>query len=111
MNDYVESVLADNEDLLREFPAVNFGLKKVIPDHELRGYNLLIECKYPRETRKLDKINEEIAADIVQFPTGAFILFIVYDPSGQINNIRKFESDILQKAREKNTESLVCVIR
>ena len=111
LNDYVESVLADNEDLLREFPAVNFGLKKVIPDHELRGYNLLIECKYPRETRKLDKINEEIAADIVQFPTGAFILFIVYDPSGQINNIRKFESDISRKAREKNTESLVCVIK
>ena len=111
LNDYVESVLADNENLLREFPAVNFGLKKVIPDHELREYNLLIECKYPRETRKLDKINEEIAADIVQFPTGAFILFVVYDPFSQINNIRKFESDISRKAREKNTGSLVCVIR
>lgn len=112
LNHYVESILTnDRENLLREFPAVIFGLKKVIPDHELREHNLLIECKYPRETRKLDKINEEIAADIVQFPTGASILFIIYDPFGQIKNIRKFESDISRKAREKNTESLVCVIR
>jgi hypothetical protein len=111
LNDYIGSVLADNEDLLREFPTVNFGLKKVIPDHELREYNLLIECKYPRETRKLSKINEEIAADIIQFPTEAFILFVVYDPSGQINDVSKFESDIQQKAKKKNTESLVCVVR
>ena len=112
LNDYVESALTDDkEDLLREFPAVNFGLTKIIPDHELREYNLLIECKYPRNTRKLSKINEEIAADIVQFPTGVFILFIVYDPFGQISNVHKFESDISKKAREKNTESLVCVVR
>ncbi len=112
LNDYVESVLAnDKEDLLREFPVVNFGTTKVVPDHELREYDLLIECKYPRHTRKLSQINEEIAADIVQFPAGVFILFIVYDPSSQISNISEFESDISEKARKKNTDSLVCVIR
>ena len=79
LNDQIQSALTHHEEnLRREFPVVKFGLKKIIPDHELKNYNLLIETKYPRKTRKLSSIIDEIAADITQFPMRAFILFIVY---------------------------------
>lgn len=112
LNDQVQAALVSHkENWRREFPVVKFGLKKVIPDHELKNHNLLIECKYPRKTRKISSINDEIAADISQFPCRTFILFVVYDPEVQINNIEKFESGISEKARQKNTECRVCVIR
>ena len=112
LNDQIQSALTHHEEnLRREFPVVKFGLKKIIPDHELKNYNLLIETKYPRKTRKLSSIIDEIAADITQFPMRAFILFIVYDPDSQISDVQGFESNIQKIARQKNTECLVCVIR
>ena len=112
LNDQIQSALTlHEENLRREFPVVKFGLKKIIPDHELKNYNLLIECKYPRETRKLSKITDEIAADITQFLMKTFILFAVYDPSGQINNVHAFESSIREIAKQKNTECLICVVK
>jgi len=107
VNDQVQALLQANEDILRrEFPSVIFALSKVIPDHEVVQYDLLIETKYIRKGSPLSKISDGIASDITKYCSSKFILFVVYDPDRGISQDDQFRKDI-----EGKRDCLVCVIR
>jgi hypothetical protein len=99
-NDKVQGLLgAEAEEYRREFPATQFGLAKAIPDHEFQGCNVLVEAKYVRKGTAVSKLTDEIAADIVKYPSPAFIVFAIYDPDRSIRDDQRFVADI--EARRK----------
>ncbi len=94
-NDKVQGLLqADAEEYRREFPATQFALARVVPDHEFRNYDVLIEAKYVREGTALSKVTDQIAADIVKYPPSAYIVFAVYDPDRIIRDDARFAGGI-----------------
>lgn len=107
LNDQIDALLrAHREDFRREFPTTQFALAKVVPDHEAKDEDLLIETKFIRKGTSPSKASEGIAADIGKYPSGKFILFVVYDPDRAIADDAAFKKDI-----ESKRESLVAVIR
>lgn len=107
VNDQIDALLrAHGEDFRREFPATQFCLAKVVPDHEARTNSLLIEAKYIRKGTTPSKASEGIAADITKYPVGTFILFVVYDPDRAIGDDEAFKKDI-----EGKRACLVAIIR
>lgn len=107
LNDQIDALLrAHGADFQREFPTTQFALAKVVPDHEAKGADLLVEAKYIRKGTSPSKVSEGIAADIAKYPSGKFILFVVYDPNRAISDDATFKKDI-----ESKRESLVAVIR
>lgn len=106
-NDKVHGLIkSDFEEDQREFPVTSFGLAKVIPDHEIEKYNLLIESKYIRGGTTASKVTESIAADITKYPETKYIVFAIYDPDRAIRDDAVFIRDI--EAKRKCT---VVVIR
>ncbi len=100
LNDKLQGLLqAEGEEYRREFPATQFGLARVIPDHEFQKYNVLIEAKYIRENTTLSKVTDQVAADIVKYPASAYIVFAIYDPHRAIRDDEQFARDI--EARRK----------
>jgi len=99
-NDKVQGLLqAESEDYRREYPATQFALAKVIPDHEFQNYQVLIEAKYIREGTTLSKVTDQIASDIGKYPEAAYIVFAIYDPHRAIRDDVRFAIDI--EARRK----------
>ncbi len=106
-NDKVHGLIQNNhDDYRREFPVTSFGLAKVIPDHEIVNYNLLIESKYLRSGTTVSKVTDQIAADIIKYPETAYLVFVIYDPDRAIRDDAVFIRDI--EAKRKCT---VVVIR
>lgn len=100
LNDKLQGLLqAEGEEYRREFPATQFGLARVIPDHEFQKYNVLIEAKYIRGNTTLSKVTDQVAADIVKYPASAYIVFAIYDPHRAIRDDVQFARDI--EARRK----------
>jgi 7-cyano-7-deazaguanine synthase in queuosine biosynthesis len=94
-NDKIQGLLqADAEEYRREFPATQFALARVVPDHEFQNYHVLIEAKYIREGTALSKVTDQIAADIVKYPATAYIVFAIYDPNRAIRDDVRFAADI-----------------
>jgi 7-cyano-7-deazaguanine synthase in queuosine biosynthesis len=95
------------EDVEKEFPIVAFSVaKQAKPDLSAAGGRLFIEVKYPRATRSIGQIGEEIAADITCYvDAGASVLFVVYDPEHRVTNRRRFVSDL-----EKHKGVFACVV-
>lgn len=107
VNDQIDALLkAHGDNFRREFPATQFCLAKVVPDHEAKTAALLVEAKYIRKATSPSKASEGIAADITKYPEGAFILFVVYDPERAIVDDETFKKDIQSKR-----DCLVAVIR
>src|SRR5680860_289832 len=106
-NDKIQAIIErDSDEYRREFPTTNFGMAKVIPDHEIRDYNLLIESKYLRKSTTPSKVTDQIAADLVKYPKEAFLVFVIYDPNRTILNDLRFSRDI-----EKHRPCKVVIIR
>jgi len=107
LNDHIDAILRTNkEDFQREFPSTTFALSKVIPDHEARHAELLIEAKYIRAKTAPSKVSEGIAADITKYPKERFILFVIYDPDRGIADDTAFRNDIINKR-----DCIVAIIR
>lgn len=94
-NDKVQGLLqADAAEYRREYPATQFALARVVPDHEFQNYQVLIEAKYIRKGTALSKVTDQIAADIVKYPNDAYIVFAIYDPDRVIRDDVRFAGDI-----------------
>jgi hypothetical protein len=107
VNDQIDALLSvQGESFRREFPIIQFALAKVIPDHEALAADLVVEAKYVRKGTSPSKATEGIAADITKYPSGVFILFIVYDPGRAISDDSAFRNDI-----EDKRPCLVSVVR
>ncbi len=101
-NDKIQGLLqADAEEYRREYPATQFALGKVVPDHEFQNYQVLIEAKYIRKGTALSKVTDQIAADIVKYPIDAYIVFAIYDPDRVIRDDVRFANDIESRRKCK----------
>jgi hypothetical protein len=97
-NNQIDALLrAHGDDFRREFPTTQFALAKVVPDHEAKKADLLIEAKYIRKGTSPSKATDGIAADITKYPAVKFILFVVYDPDRAICDDAAFKKDIEAK--------------
>jgi 7-cyano-7-deazaguanine synthase in queuosine biosynthesis len=108
VRDALDSQLAaGREELDKEFPIVRFAMVKASrPDLSAAGGRLFVEVKYPRPSRKLGAIGDEIAADITQYrDADAAVLFIVYDPNHAVRDRRGFVREL-----EKHPEVFACVV-
>jgi 7-cyano-7-deazaguanine synthase in queuosine biosynthesis len=107
VNDQIAALLrAKGDAFRREFPSTTFALAKIVPDHEAKQTNLLIEAKYIRKGTSPSKASEGIAADITKYQANKFILFVVYDPERGIADDAAFRQDI-----ESKRACLVAVVR
>jgi 7-cyano-7-deazaguanine synthase in queuosine biosynthesis len=107
-NDKVDGLLnAEKFQFVREYPSVPFALTKAVPDHSLPGYRLLIESKYLRQKSRLSGITDEMAADLVKYPSSSRVLFLVYDPHRVIGDDERFCADF----EMRDTRCAVAVIR
>jgi len=101
-NDKIQGLLqADADEYRREYPATQFALARVVPDHEFQSYHVLIEAKYIREGTALSKVTDQIAADIVKYPASAYIVFAIYDPDRAIRDDVRFAGDIESRRKCK----------
>jgi hypothetical protein len=74
----------------RERDVAAGAVKSFKPDFVVEEMDLAIDVKYPRPTRLLPKIEEEMAADVTGYQTRwKRVLFIVYD-DGQIVDVEGF---------------------
>ncbi|HEV8485595.1 MAG TPA: hypothetical protein VGV87_18780 [Blastocatellia bacterium] len=101
-NDKIQGLLqGDAEEYRREYPATQFALARVVPDHEFQNYHVLIEAKYIRKGTALSKVTDQIAADIVKYPVAAYIVFAIYDPDRAIRDDVRFAGDIESRRKCK----------
>jgi hypothetical protein len=106
-NDKIQGLLqAEAGEYRREYPATQFALTKVVPDHEFQNYQVLIEAKYIRERTTLSKVTDQVASDIVKYPATAYIVFAIYDPNRAIRDDVRFAADI-----EAQRKCMVVAIR
>ena len=95
LNTKIEALLGSHhEDLRSENPAARFACSTVVPDHELRGSDLLVETKYIRGGTTPAKASEGIAADLSKLPADAYLLFVVLDLDNAIRDDQEFVRDI-----------------
>jgi 7-cyano-7-deazaguanine synthase in queuosine biosynthesis len=91
LNDKISSILnTDSAVFDREHPAVRFGLATAIPDHSAANEDLVIETKYLRDSTTPSRASEGMAADLIKYPSGTHILFVVYDPNRSISDDETF---------------------
>jgi hypothetical protein len=98
LNIKVNAIISANEIEIRsEHPKVSFAYAKVVPDHTILGTNLLIESKFIRRGTSPSKASEGISADLMKYPPGSHLLFLVYDPTHAIHDDAIFKSDFESK--------------
>jgi hypothetical protein len=91
LNDKISSILnTDSVSFAREHPSVKFGLATAIPDHSASNEDLVIETKYLRGATIPSRASEAMAADLVKYPRGTHILFVVYDPNRAVSDDKAF---------------------
>ena len=102
LNEKLAALLRTHEpELTSEHPTESFACARVVPDHQVRSANLLVEGKYIRKGTTPSKATEGIAADLTKYPEKAFILFIVYDPDHRIHSDLRYKKDIEGKGRNR----------
>lgn len=100
LNDVLEALIKSREqEFMREHPAIAFGLAKVIPDHSLPKFDLLIEAKFLRKSTTPSKASEAMAADLTKLPEECHKLFVVYDPFRAISDDASFRQGFERKGR------------
>jgi hypothetical protein len=98
LNDKISSILnTDSATFAREHPAVRFGIATAVPDHSVVDRDLIIETKYLRGSTSPSKASEAMAADLIKYPVGSHILFIVYDPDRTISEDKLFSGGFQEK--------------
>jgi 7-cyano-7-deazaguanine synthase in queuosine biosynthesis len=91
LNDKISAIVnTDSIVFAREHPAVRFGLATAVPDHSAVGEELIIETKYLRGATTPSRASEAMAADLVKYPSGTHILFVVYDPGRTVADDKAF---------------------
>jgi DpnII restriction endonuclease len=95
VQDAVDALIKSREtDIRREHPTVRFATKNYKPDFAATLFDLLIEVKFPRATRKLSGIIDEMGSDVnAHRKAGKHIVFIVYDPEKTVSNDDEFRHD------------------
>lgn len=94
-------------DYGREIGRVHVSSKEVIPDFVVYSLSLAIEVKFLGESKRQNRIVDEIAADITQYSAKySQILFVVYD-LGCIKDERHFRQGLIDP---KNTSNIRIVI-
>ncbi|MDP9179062.1 MAG: 7-cyano-7-deazaguanine synthase, partial [Gemmatimonadota bacterium] len=74
LNRKIGALLRTHEPkLTSEHPTVPFARARVVPDHELDSFRLLIESKYVRKNTPPSKASEGMAADLTKYPSSAHI--------------------------------------
>lgn len=100
LNDKISGMLSLGEaKFAREHPTVRFGLAKAIPDHSASKEDLVIETKYLRSSTTPSRASEGMAADLIKYPTGTHILFIVFDPHRAVSDDQTFCRAFEEKGR------------
>lgn len=101
LNDQIQALLKrDQETYEREYPAVRFSFATVVPDHfsTAADVDLFIEAKYLRKKMSPSGITDQIAADLMKYPDGAYKLFVIYDPERRIKDDTRFKRDFEQRS-------------
>ena len=109
LNDQIQALLKrDGAAYEREYPTVRFSFSTVVPDHSSTNVDsdLFIEAKYIRRSTPPSKVTDQLAADIMKYPPGAYKLFVIYDPERRIKDDAGFKRDF-----EKRSNSTICIIR
>lgn len=109
LNDLIQALLKrDRESYEREYPAVRFSFATVVPDHSSTAadIDLFIEAKYLRKKMSPSGITDQIAADLMKYPEGAYKLFVIYDPERRIKDDTRFKRDF-----EQRNNCTICIIR
>lgn len=101
VQDVGESVFqAARERLQRESPQIPFGVVSTKPDFADIASDmvpLFLEFKYVKKRERLNAIVSEMTSRVTIYSDqGAWILFVVYDPSRSITNDEKFV-DVFEK--------------
>jgi len=100
LNDKVSALIqSDRVEFEREHPSIRFACTNVIPDHSTQDYELLIESKYLRGSTSPTKVRDGIAADLIEYPQQAHILFVVYGPEHQIYDDDKYRREFENQRR------------
>ncbi len=82
-------------DYGRETGRVSVSLKEAIPDFVVYSLSLAIEVKFIKERRRIDRIINEIAADITKYAVKySQIIFVVYD-MGHIQDELQFRQGLI----------------
>jgi len=94
--------LAAKERLAREAPQLPFGTVTTKPDFSDKGTKLqnplFVEFKYPKARSRLNAVHTEMSSRILIYGAqGAWVLFLVYDPSRTIADDAKFQSAFEQQ--------------
>ncbi len=97
-NDKVEAILKSQGTFTRECPSLIFGVSSYRADHA-QG-NLIIESKFIRKGTPPSKVTEGIAADITKIPMEYGIMFVVYDPNGEITDAETFINSFQSKRND-----------
>ncbi|MBD2701855.1 7-cyano-7-deazaguanine synthase [Spirosoma sp. BT702] len=109
LNDQIQALLRrDSETYEREYPAVRFSFATVVPDHSSTSADadLFIEAKFLRKKTPPSVITDQIAADLMKYPDGAYKLFVIYDPERRIKEDNRFKRDF-----EIRSNCTICIIR
>ena len=95
VQDAVDALIKSQEnELRRENPTIRFATKNYKPDFAAALFDLSIEVKFPRATRKLSGIIDEMGSDVnAHRKAGKHIIFIVYDPEKAITSDDEFRRD------------------
>lgn len=102
LNEKIGALLRTHDNKFRsEYPTTSFACAKVIPDHENKSIDVLIEAKYVRNKTTPSVATEGISADLTKYPENKFIIFVVYDPDHKIPSDQVFKTDIELKGRNR----------
>jgi hypothetical protein len=98
MQDSGEAALrAADEQLDREAPQVPFGSVGVRPDFSKAFPNddaLFIEFKLVKNKAGRNRVHGEIAQDLVQYPAGCWVLFVVFDAARALADPSKLKREV-----------------
>jgi 7-cyano-7-deazaguanine synthase in queuosine biosynthesis len=107
LNDVIESHLSTTRiQFEREFPALAVGRSTIIPDHISSDKRIIVEAKIARKGRGIAHVRDEIAADITNYPSDSFKLFVVLDAERAIKNDSSFVQHF-----EQMPNTIVLIVR
>lgn len=101
---YEDLLIATDIEYAREFPHIEYSMKKYIPDFSIEKLDLAIEIKLCKKDPKslIAQVNDDILAYKTKFKN---LIFLIYD-LGQIRDTDNFKTSI-----EENVNVIVQIIK
>jgi hypothetical protein len=101
VQDAVDGIVRSREgDLRREHPTIRFATKTYRPDFSSALYAVSLEVKYPRRTRPIGSVVDEIGADLnAHRKAGTNLIFAIYDPERTIRNDDELIAEVEERGR------------